>query len=84
MSQTIQARAEQLKAFVRQHQAGGCRMLSEGNACACPLCAVDSLLTEITRLQQPIPPESEISISGAEDNRSAVEPQAAPGRRQQE
>ncbi len=37
-----------LKEFIRAHQAGGCRILSEGRACTCPLCDADKL-TELSR-----------------------------------
>ena len=43
----LQAR---LKAWIRAKGAGGCRMLSEGNACTCPLCDVDDLCAELVRL----------------------------------
>ncbi len=38
----LQARAEQLRAFIREHASGGCRILS--GDCDCLLCAVDDLL----------------------------------------
>lgn len=34
---------ERLKAFIRQHSAGGCRMLTERLECFCPLCDADNL-----------------------------------------
>lgn len=37
------AEAEKLKAWIRRKMTGGCRMLSEGEACQCPLCNVDHL-----------------------------------------
>ncbi len=43
----IQAR---LKAWIRSKGAGGCRLLSKGEACTCPLCDVDDLCAEILRM----------------------------------
>lgn len=34
---------ERLKAFIREHKPGGCRWLSHGALCLCPLCDVDRL-----------------------------------------
>lgn len=34
-----------LRAWIRGHMAGGCRMLSIGDACECPLCDLDRLFT---------------------------------------
>ena len=53
MSDDLIARAEQLKAFIRQHASGGCRMLSLGNDCSCHLCAVDNLLTRLQAQASP-------------------------------
>lgn len=36
--------AERLRAFVRKHLAGGCRIMSLGPACVCPLCDADRLI----------------------------------------
>jgi hypothetical protein len=33
-----------LKAFIREHIRGGCRIISQGDACQCPLCDLDRLL----------------------------------------
>lgn len=46
----IRARAERLRAFARDHKPGSCRVLSQGEACECPLCDVDVLLAELQRL----------------------------------
>lgn len=35
--------AEKLKRWIRTKMTGGCRMLSDGDACECPLCNVDFL-----------------------------------------
>lgn len=35
--------AWRLRAFVRKHLHGGCRILSQGNDCKCPLCDLDRL-----------------------------------------
>jgi hypothetical protein len=35
--------AKRLRAFAREHMHGGCKMLSQGNACVCPLCDIDRL-----------------------------------------
>lgn len=40
-------RAERVKAFIREHQSGGCKMLSQGDACQCPLCDVDTLVAAL-------------------------------------
>ncbi len=34
---------EQLKTLVREYAPGGCRILSLGDECECPLCAIDQL-----------------------------------------
>ena len=43
--------ADGLRAWVRVRQSGGCRMISDGDACRCPLCAVDALVDQNARLQ---------------------------------
>ena len=35
--------SEKLRTFVREHLRGKCRVLSQGSACTCPLCELDSL-----------------------------------------
>lgn len=35
---------DRLKAFVRKHGPGECRMLSKGNDCDCLLCVIDDLV----------------------------------------
>jgi hypothetical protein len=32
-----------LRAFVRKHAPGGCRLASQGTSCHCPLCDIDEL-----------------------------------------
>jgi hypothetical protein len=39
---------ERLKAFVRQAMPGGCKVLSLGDGCTCPLCDIDRLRTTPT------------------------------------
>jgi hypothetical protein len=39
-----QQRIDRLKAFFREHSPGGCRMLSPGEMCECPLCDVEALV----------------------------------------
>ena len=43
-SDDIKAAAERLRAFVRKHTIGECRILSKGNRCTCLLCSVDMLV----------------------------------------
>ena len=42
-SKTPRTDAELLRLFIREYAPGGCKMLTLGDACACPLCQVDSL-----------------------------------------
>lgn len=53
---------ERLYTFVREHMIGGCRILSRGNACTCPLCALDRLLSS---------PPSVRSVTDGEQDRNA-------------
>jgi hypothetical protein len=39
--------ADRLREFVRQHSTGGCRVLSQDDACQCPLCCIDRLESAI-------------------------------------
>jgi hypothetical protein len=43
MTQDRTALADRLKAFIRTHAPGGCKMFSLGASCECPLCDVDAL-----------------------------------------
>ena len=40
--------AARLRAFIREQKPGGCRRLSVGNACICPLCDLDNLVTALS------------------------------------
>ena len=44
--------AAQLRALIRQQIPGGCRMVSQGDGCSCPLCAVDALSTALAEAKQ--------------------------------
>ncbi len=39
-----------LRAFVRQHKSGGCKILSKGDDCVCELCLIDFLVEQVTEL----------------------------------
>jgi hypothetical protein len=43
MNDELKAAAERLQAFIRKHDPGQCRMLSEGHSCPCLLCDVSRL-----------------------------------------
>lgn len=43
----MNAVADRLREFIRSCLSGGCRMLSKGAACWCPLCDVDRLVAEL-------------------------------------
>jgi hypothetical protein len=43
MNDELKAAAERLQAFIRKHDPGQCRMLSEGHSCQCLLCDVSRL-----------------------------------------
>lgn len=49
---TIEERCENLRQFVRMFRAGGCRRLSAGELCVCPLCEIDALYCEIDRMRE--------------------------------
>lgn len=49
---TIEERCESLRQFVRMFRAGGCRRLSAGELCVCPLCEIDALYCEIDRMRE--------------------------------
>lgn len=40
---TREQAAEALRAFIRDHVSGGCKLMSLGDGCLCLLCAVDEL-----------------------------------------
>lgn len=50
----MNAEVERLKAWIRTKQTGGCRMLSQGDDCHCPLCNVDHLAADLRTAQQKI------------------------------
>jgi len=39
----LKAAAERLRTFIKEHSSGGCKIISEGSTCQCPLCDVDRL-----------------------------------------
>jgi hypothetical protein len=43
--------ANRLGAFVRDHSSGGCRVLTLGDQCECPLCDIDRLRHDARRYQ---------------------------------
>lgn len=53
------AALERLQVFVREHAPGGCRVLSVGDVCDCPLCDLDRLRAA------PVVPEPSGNIAGA-------------------
>ena len=47
MSETfedIEGPANRLRSIIRQVLPGGCKMLSQGDGCGCPLCDIDRLV----------------------------------------
>lgn len=38
---------ERLIEFVRTHQIGGCKILSQGDSCICPLCDISKISDEL-------------------------------------
>ena len=36
-----------LRDFIREHQKGGCKVISEGLECQCPLCALDRIIARL-------------------------------------
>lgn len=38
---------ERLKKFIQDNQQGGCKILSQGDACECPLCDLDRIVSEL-------------------------------------
>ena len=51
MTNVLLSRVEALLTWIRDHQRGECRILSQGEDCRCPLCNADALVAEVTRLQ---------------------------------
>jgi hypothetical protein len=39
----ITAPAQRLRVFVREHLQGGCKILSQGSECTCPLCDIERM-----------------------------------------
>ncbi len=38
---------ERIKKFIQNNQHGGCKILSRGDACECPLCDFDRITSEL-------------------------------------
>ena len=53
MTDDLTQRAEALKGWIQDRAgSGGCRVLSQGKACGCPLCTVDALLAALVQAEQ--------------------------------
>jgi hypothetical protein len=63
-----------LREFLQEHLIGGCRILSQGEGCRCPLCQLDKLERELAHWIK-IAHDSEVSEERAE--RRAAKLQAA-------
>ena len=44
---------ERLREFIREHKKGGCKVLSLGDACMCPLCDLDRIIPD-TQIEYPL------------------------------
>jgi len=44
---------ERLRKFIREHNKGGCRIISLADACVCPLCDLDRIIPE-TQIEYPL------------------------------
>lgn len=53
----VEEPATRLRDFIREQKPGGCRLLSQGESCQCPLCDMDRLESQLRAALQDVQPD---------------------------